>query len=179
MVDLIAFGGYKGSGKDEAAAPLLAQGWTLVKFADPMRLMLEALDLEVTYKGCHIKLNSVIRDIGFDRAKREIPYVRHVLQRLGTEAGRGVLGEDIWVDYARDRIADALYRGAKVVCTDVRFPNEVDLIRDLGGLVVRIDRPGVVGSEHASEQGIAKPDQIVTNDGSIEALHAAVLALAS
>lgn len=171
MVDLIAFGGFKGSGKDEAAVPLLADGWVLVKFADPMRLMLHALDLEVTYRGCHVKLNGVIADIGFDRAKREIPYVRHVMERLGTEAGRGVLGETVWVDYARRRISDLLYSGARVVCSDTRFQNEVDLIHELGGIVVRIDRPGVLGSSHASEAGISNPDFVIENNDSLATLH--------
>lgn len=174
MTDLIAFGGFKGSGKDEAAVPLLKEGWSLVKFADPMRMMLDALDLEVTYRGCHVRLNSVIADIGFDRAKREIPYVRHVLQRLGTEAGRGVLGPDVWVDHARTRITDLLYAGVKVVCTDCRFPNEVELIHALGGIVVRLDRLGIAGSSHASESRIENPDYVIGNNGSLGRLYEAV-----
>lgn len=176
MKDLVAFAGPAGSGKDEAATPLRAQGFELVKFADPMRAALEALDLEVLYRGCGLKLNSVIRDIGFDRAKREIPYVRHVLQRLGTEVGRNIIGPDVWVDVARNRIADLLYKGKAVVITDCRFENEADMVRDLGGLVIGINRQGFERGEHPSEQGIIT-DRVIDNTGSAEELHSKVLAV--
>lgn len=39
-----------------------------------------------------------------------------------------------------------------VVISDVRFQNEADFVRDLGGIVIKIDRPSVISSDmHPSE----------------------------
>lgn len=60
-----------------------------------------------------------------------------------------------------------------VLLTDVRFPNEADLVRSLGGRLWRITRPeGPQPSRHASEWLLAgEPvDAEIPNDGSIELL---------
>lgn len=60
-----------------------------------------------------------------------------------------------------------------VLLTDVRFPNEADLVRSLGGDLWRITRPeGPQPSRHASEWLLAgEPvDAEIVNDGSIEQL---------
>lgn len=60
-----------------------------------------------------------------------------------------------------------------VLLTDVRFPNEADLVRSLGGDLWRISRPdGPQPSRHASEWQLAgEPVEAeIPNDGSIELL---------
>lgn len=60
-----------------------------------------------------------------------------------------------------------------VLLTDVRFPNEADLVRSLGGDLWRITRPeGPQPSRHPSEWQLAgEPvDTEIVNDGSIEQL---------
>jgi hypothetical protein len=174
---LIGLCGMAGSGKDEAARALVANGWRRDAFADRMRTAMLALDPwvddPVAIDTFH-RLSWLVRDIGWDEAKRRYPEVRQLLQRFGTEAGRGVHGEDCWVD--------ALFRDADdspLVVTDVRFGNEARAIKDRGGLVVKIVRPGIepLPGNHASEAGI--PDELVdwilNNDSSIEMLHAAIL----
>ena len=54
---------------------------------------------------------------------------------MGTEAGRNVFHEDIWVISLLNRA-----KGKDVVVTDVRFKNEVKYIQDNGGIVVRVKR---------------------------------------
>jgi len=106
---------------------------------------------------------------GWDWAKNNVPDVRRLLQRLGTEAGRDILGVNIWVDTAFARVDND-----KVVVTDVRFPNEADGIRQRGGEVVRIERPGVgPRNNHPSETSLLDYEFDVTiyNDGTIEDLH--------
>ena len=46
--------------------------------------------------------------------------------------------------------------GVKVVfISDMRFPNEADLVKELGGCVIRIQRPGLDdGDGHASEHAL-------------------------
>ena len=70
------------------------------------------------------------------------------------------------------------------IITDVRFPNEVQAIKDRGGITIRINRPcsicGGVGyhkldcrpSEHQSETALdnAEFDYVIDNNGTIEEL---------
>lgn len=61
---------------------------------------------------------------------------RYILQLMGTEAGRDVFGKDIWVSTLEKRIS-----GIKnVVISDVRFPNEIEFIRKMHGMVTRVVR---------------------------------------
>lgn len=62
---------------------------------------------------------------------------RLALQLLGTEAGRNVFGENLWTGSMERRIVQ---RNKNTVITDVRFPNEIQMIRKLGGLVIWVKR---------------------------------------
>lgn len=61
---------------------------------------------------------------------------RLALQRLGTEAGRDVFHQDIWIYALENRIRQL----PKVVITDTRFPNEIEFIRSKGGVIVEVKR---------------------------------------
>jgi hypothetical protein len=61
---------------------------------------------------------------------------RYILQLMGTEAGRDVFGEDIWVSTLEKRISGI----ENVVISDVRFPNEIEFIRKMHGMVIRVAR---------------------------------------
>jgi len=61
---------------------------------------------------------------------------RNMLQKLGTEAGRDVIHDDLWVLSAERKIG--MYKN--VVIPDVRFPNEMDIIQNMGGFIVRVRR---------------------------------------
>lgn len=61
---------------------------------------------------------------------------RVALQKMGTDAGRNVFHTDIWVHSVLKRLDP----NKNYVISDVRFPNEIDLIRKSGGKVVRIIR---------------------------------------
>lgn len=88
--------------------------------------------------------------------------VREFLQRLGTDALRNGLHENTWVnalmaDYKcvpADR-APGGWDCDNWIITDTRFPNEAQAIKDAGGIVVRIDRPGVTAvNAHPSETAL-------------------------
>jgi hypothetical protein len=107
---------------------------------------------------------------GWEGLKERSPDVRGLLQRFGTEVGREMFSEDFWVDYALNSIPD----GAKAVIADVRYPNEADAIRKLGGKVIRVQRDGVVAAnEHASESALNdyKFDVVLNNNRDIDGLH--------
>lgn len=74
---------------------------------------------------------------------------RLALQWMGTEAGRGVFGDEIWTTCMERRINDFresieekpyFSEEAKVVIPDTRFFNEIQLIKRLGGQIVRVQR---------------------------------------
>lgn len=90
------------------------------------------------------------------------------MQRLGTEFGRQTMDGDFWTRLWSMNLPP----NRDVVCDDIRFPNEVKTIHDLGGIVIRLDRPGTGGLVmHASElQGI-KGDILIKNDRTFDALY--------
>jgi len=63
---------------------------------------------------------------------------RRILQLLGTEAGRGVIHPDIWVN---SLISGYETNKSKWLVPDCRFHNEGDVIPRNGGIVIRVNRP--------------------------------------
>ena len=61
---------------------------------------------------------------------------RYALQYVGTELFRDVLHKDIWV-FA---LENTIQKYDRVVISDVRFPNEIDMLRRLGGHVWSVHR---------------------------------------
>lgn len=84
-----------------------------------------------------------------NRSKRELPdeywskkmekdfTPRFALQYLGTNLLRNQLHQNIWVDCLEMKIRQST---KNIVITDVRFPNEIDMIRSIGGEIWRVER---------------------------------------
>jgi hypothetical protein len=104
----------------------------------------------------------------YDAPGTEYGWIRPILQFWGTEYRRNLCGQDYWTRQLE------LYPG--VVVTDCRFPDEAKAIRDAGGIIWRIERPGYGGDTHASEQHIAqmRVAAVVGNNSSLEELEATV-----
>lgn len=188
--------GRPGSGKDSCAAALAPLGFHSVAFADALRV-------EVA-KSWRVDLRMIT-----DRAIKEVPLpalaigmcgepqfvhwamrTRHclqaprsprwVLQRWGSDFRREQ-HPDYWVcivrRWAGRQIGVGLHR---VVITDVRLPNEADLVRDLGGRLVRVHRPDLPPmaadtAGHSSEAHDALvADAVIHNDASLDALQGEV-----
>lgn len=144
---LVGLSGYAGAGKDEVAKTLVANGWTRIAFADPLKAVATA--------------------IGWSGTKDEVG--RKLLQDLGVGV-RDHLNPDAWVLAGEESIEGA--QGPCVV-TDVRFPNELTMIRRRGGQIVRIERPGHGAvNDHVSEHLVSPEDcdAVLLNDGSLEDL---------
>jgi len=62
---------------------------------------------------------------------------RYILQYWGTEVCRNGFHNDIWIASLENKIRKT---HDNVVITDVRFPNEIDAIKNAGGKVFRIKR---------------------------------------
>jgi hypothetical protein len=129
-----------------------------------------------------IPLNSipVFADIEFN----SLITVREFLQRLGTDAIRDKLHTNAWVnalmaDYKeKSSECGTSKKGTVVNCckypnwiiTDTRFPNEAEAIKKAGGIIIRIERPGVKPvNPHPSETSLEnwKFDHVINNDGSL------------
>lgn len=106
---------------------------------------------------------------------------RTLFQLLGTEGGRNVFGDDIWLRRWR-LFYDEHIATSCIVVPDVRFENEADLIRGLGGLLLHVEGRRDVTLKgatagHASEAGVTfQPgrDVRLANDGTIKELNAKV-----
>jgi hypothetical protein len=176
---LIAFSGLKGSGKDTAASVLIKEyGFTKIAFADAVREMALAIDPIVTLEEewqplVVTKLSVIVSEYGWDWAKRALPEVRRLLQVIGTEAGRMLLGDNVWVDLLDKRFPDMADPETRYVITDCRFDNEVEFVRSQNGTLVWIERLGLFSDGHASESTAIRDlaTTILHNDETVEELH--------
>lgn len=178
---VIGLTGSKGAGKDTVARRLVAEHRFLqLSFADPLYDMLAAM-LVISRE----ELNQRMHDRTWKEA--EIPELgaspRRLLQTLGTEWGRNLVGGDLWVRLLERRIAfaeEALsHEYDACVISDVRFENEAAFARRRG-LLVHIDRPEhAVSDAHVSEAGVRvhHRDQFIVNLD-FDALHRQVDRLA-
>lgn len=160
---IVAFTGVAGSGKSTATRYLVERhGYTLVKFAGPLKDMMRALGFgEEDIEGnCKELSNSLLCD--------KTP--RHAMQTLGTEWGRKCIGEDFWINLWRDSADRIVKQGGRVVVDDCRFPNEAQAIRRLGGDIFKIEGRGGIAGEHASERGCGDQDLVIENDNTPDVL---------
>ncbi|MGW1040008.1 hypothetical protein [Streptomyces sp. NPDC002547] len=186
MPDLIiGVSGYARSGKNEAANALVERGWRQAAFADKLREFVYAMDplIPGPHGAGNLRLRQLVDAAGWEYAKDNYPEVRSILQRAGTEAGRKVLGSDVWVDALFREHEDA----PALVVTDVRFPNEAEAISRRGGILIRVERPGVgpkrgkYGVVHESEVALDDWifDHCLINDGTVSDLHGKLVGVAS
>jgi hypothetical protein len=167
---IIGLTGPAGAGKDLAAS--MVPGSCRVAFADPI------------YQGLSTMLGIPEAELR-DRSAKERPIVglgaspRQLLQTLGTEWGRQMIRDDIWLRVAWWRWEQLAAGGISlIVVPDVRFANEAQLIRSNGGEVWMVHRPGVEPvAAHCSEDGIPLGliDRLIVNDGTVDQLRERVV----
>jgi len=136
---IIGLVGFIGSGKGTVGDILETQGFSKDSFAKPLkdacsimfgwpREMLEG-DTEVSRKWREEPDSFWSEKFGYTFT------TRLALQFMGTEAGRNVFHQDVWVISLLNRA-----KGKDVVVTDVRFKNEINYIQQNGGVIVRVRR---------------------------------------
>ena len=181
QIDLIGLVSRKGSGKDTAAQALLSQGWTRLAFATPLRNVVQTMFM-LSDEQCEVpRLKETPGPMG-------VSY-RRGMQVVGTELVRRQLTihlpelghESFWVQHMRRSIAQARSEGKRVVITDVRFRDEAEMIRQVGGKLVHVRRVGADTPDlHASETGVddiveAFAPPVLENDSTIRALQEGML----
>ena len=169
-IEVIGLSGYARAGKDTIGDYLVQLGYERASFAAPIRKALYTLN---PYSTNSVRIQEVIDTHGWEGSKQIDPEVRLLLQRLGSDVGRAMIDNDIWVDLTLKAIPD----GAKVVFTDCRFPNEAAAIKRFGGELWRVSRDGAKpANNHISEIALDDWhfDAYFENNSSIEELHKAV-----
>ena len=141
---IIGICGLIGSGKGTVGDILVEQGFTKVSFADKLK------DGVATIFGWNRAM--LEGDTDESRQWREQPddfwtqetgrniTPRIVLQEFGTECMRDGFDDSIWVSLLKKQMLDS---PGDYVIPDVRFRNEQDMIRELGGEIWRVQRGDV------------------------------------
>ncbi|MFF4922921.1 MULTISPECIES: deoxynucleotide monophosphate kinase family protein [unclassified Kitasatospora] len=170
----VALIGRARSGKDTAAGVLAEYGFVRLALADPLKVMAYHIDPMVGTEllgvdaAAPLYLADAVDRYGWERVKDEFPQARRFLQRLGTEGVRRHVAEDFWITRC---VKAAAASQRPVVVTDVRFDNEVAVLREAGFTVWFIDR-GAPDGDHPSEQlGPEHADQVIANTGSLADFH--------
>ena len=175
-MQLIGLTGRAGTGKDTVAQFLCeTHGFVQIALADPIRAGLKAM-LGLTDNQL---ADRQLKEQRIDWINRS---PRWLAQTLGTEWGRCMVHPNLWLTVAERKIATIkatppCYHVSGIVISDIRFENEADWLRDLGGEVWHIRRPSALlageTANHSSEQEVPVHDRdaIIHNIGTIDALH--------
>lgn len=180
---IIGLHGNAGAGKSTTARQIgkYSDGETLVvntSFAEPLyRSAAAALGISVDDLRA-LKEAGPRGVITVENLDRDFPYNeitgRSYLEKYGTEAHRNVFGESFWIDvWQRNALNQfAKYDGEveRVIITvdDVRFPNEHDMVKELGGYVVGVSGShdyGLEKSAHPSRQELPVDYRIFIEHG--------------
>lgn len=150
----------------------------ILAFASPIKAMTNALLKEMGYD------NALIRDKHYLGDLKEAPLTlfdgkttaRRIMQTLGTEWGREVISERIWIDILINKII--LSPARTIIIDDMRFFNEKLALESLDYANIdvfcyKVIRPSIVyEATHASEGGLDNVpfDGVINNAGNIEML---------
>ena len=165
---LIGLTGPAGAGKDTVAA-ILAREYDFMRmsFASPIKDALVAL-----FGLDRAQLTGAAKEATVDWIGKS---PRQLMQTLGTEWGRQLVRDDLWIRHAERRLQYYHQISSRVVITDVRFENEAAWLRRRGGHlwhVLRNERAQV--NPHASEGGVQfdaeAGDDIIDNNHGLEQL---------
>jgi hypothetical protein len=137
--------GFIGSGKGTMGEILCEEGFHPISFAESVkdvtslmfgwkRELLEG-DTEESRQFREKVDPFWSKEFGFDFTPRK------ALQLMGTEVGRDVFHADLWVIKLKMKMQSLMAKGIEnIVITDVRFPNEVQMISSQGGILIEVQR---------------------------------------
>ena len=180
---LIGVSGKVGSGKDtthELLAGILEEnGYTTTKISFASKLkdaatMLFDWDRERLESDFDYKEGDTLDDGSPDPACQALGMTRRVfMQRFGTEAMRDNIHRDFWVILVKLAIEKGEYDDYDIgFFTDMRFINEINLVKEKDGLLIQVNRKGdattlTEHTQHLSElewEQWTDWDHIITNN---------------
>lgn len=158
MTKIIAFAGRKQSGKTTCSEFVLkyyngavepSNRARLYNFADPLKRDICMNILGLSYDQCYGEDTDKNKqtEITWDGHKLT---AREVMQFVGTDIFRK-MKNDVWASATINKIQ--LEQPELAIIADCRFPNEVEAIKNAGGLVIKLNR-NPHNSEHASETAL-------------------------
>jgi dephospho-CoA kinase len=167
--NIIGITGKAGSGKDTLANYLVNQGYIKLSFGSAVKDIVSIITgwsrdfVEGTNEDRHLRETLVHPD--YNKTCREM------MQYIGTDLFRNQLNDNIWVNIIKNKIETDKINN-KFVITDVRFDNEAEMIKSIGGYIIQINRNNQLISNHISENGISiKSDYYIENNGNIDELY--------
>lgn len=175
---IVGLGGWAESGKD-ALADLMVEHdprWTKTYMSYPLEQALLVVDPYVPVLDWHgagqreewERYSALHARVGYADSKKN-PEARRLLKKLGTDVGREMFDENVWVNKTM-AIAD---RFDFVIVTSIRYHNEMKAILDRGGATAWVSRPGIFPiDDHSSDNTLGPEDfrHTIENNGSLAAL---------
>lgn len=160
-IKIIGITGKKYSGKDTLGNFFVNNyGYIRLAFADPLKEAVKCifgLDDEQLYGNKKEEI---------DEFWGKNP--RQILQFVGTDLFRNHTNElipniekNIWTLVIKRKIINELNKNpnAKFIITDTRFPNEINLIKEFGGIIIKLKRTNIINNDnHESESLIDELD---------------------
>lgn len=148
-----------------------------LRFAGPLKRISHQLIAEVRPELSYAEVDAFLDG---DKKDSEVRYGltgRDFMILVGTRLGRMHLHKDVWVDSMRDtlRHIHKTNRGAVVIIDDLRFPNELAMLDELGmdHIPIHVYRPGMMPEKMDPCEGQLNDRKYavqVINDGTKESL---------
>lgn len=145
MSKLIGLAGLKNSGKDTVAKKIIyAEGgaWKKLAFADALKdAVSDLFGWDRTLVEGDNDTSREWRETVDAYWERELGIKgftpRMALQMIGTDVMRNHFNEAFWIKALKRKILNTTNH---IVVTDVRFPNEAEMIKSMGGNIVQVIR---------------------------------------
>lgn len=116
------------------------------------------------------KFSRKVKEMSID-VRANLLSIRQLLQYWGTEIMRRHLGDQLW-SLTTLKLAEV----HDLIISDMRFKVEAEMVKERGGIVIYIDRPGCEVGNHQSEREAfelyqeGKCDYVIHNNGTLEDL---------
>jgi len=173
-MELICIIGNIGSGKSTAGNILKQYGYEEITFANPVKEI--GLILGFEHKELYgsqedkLKINEFWGVSG-----------REFMQKFATNIMRNELhkhinmnmdGKTIWVRLCEKKIIQMLKENKKILISDGRFPDEINMIKQYNGTIIKLERNNSFDLNHESESYISniKYDKLINNNGTLDDL---------
>lgn len=169
------YSSFQGQGKSTVADRLVKKHeFRRLPFARLLKRMTETFLVEHGYRNEEaVHYIEVDKEAHLTRV-HGAPTARYLMQTIGTDWGRHCIHPEVWVADWELKAGAWSRSGISVVADDLRFPNEVEAIRRLGGKIWRIEKPDAetptsLSHEHESEGrlNMLDFDRVICNDGTI------------